>query len=203
MLRLDQGQEGELSPGLRAQLASELRRLSRGCDAILISDYGAGVLGPECIELTAELAAAVPVVVDSRFNLAAFKRVTVVKPNEPELARASGLPIESLAQVERAARSLRKSLGCAAVLVTRGREGMALATQGELEHISPHGNPDAVDVTGAGDTVIAAFTAGVAVGGSLLAAARLANVAGGLVVAKPGTAAVDLDELAAALHPPA
>jgi bifunctional ADP-heptose synthase (sugar kinase/adenylyltransferase) len=89
------------------------------------------------------------------------------------------------------------------VLVTRGREGMVLVPrEGEVVRIASHGSKDAVDVTGAGDTVIATLTMGLASGGTLEAAARLANVAGGLVVQKPGTATVTPDELAAAMGAP-
>lgn len=195
MLRLDQGQEGELPERVRAQVAERLHALAAQHDAILVSDYGAGVLGRETIAASCELARELPVTVDSRYQLHAFRGVTVAKPNEPELATATGLPIGTQAQVEKAARTLVRALGSEAVLVTRGREGMALVTPTGLERIAPHGARDAVDVTGAGDAVIATFTSFLAAGGALLAAAKLANVAGGLVVQKPGTAAVTLAEL--------
>jgi rfaE bifunctional protein kinase chain/domain len=200
MLRLDQGQEGELPSSIRSQLAERLNALAAQHDAVLISDYGAGVLARESIAAACECAKQRPVTVDSRYQMAAFIGVTVAKPNEPELGTATGLPIGDATLVERAARALRKQLSAEAVLVTRGREGMVLVTPRGSDRIAPHGPRDAVDVTGAGDTVIATFTIGLAVGASMAAAARLANVAGGLVVQKPGTATVDLDELGRAMQ---
>jgi bifunctional ADP-heptose synthase (sugar kinase/adenylyltransferase) len=86
------------------------------------------------------------------------------------------------------------------LLVTQGRNGMSVFRRGESPvHLPAHGSQDAVDVTGAGDTVAATFTAGVAAGGDFVSAARLANVAGALVVQKPGTATVTREEIAGAL----
>jgi rfaE bifunctional protein kinase chain/domain len=157
------------------------------------------VLGPEAIAATREIAKARPVTADSRYQLASFAGVTVAKPNEPELAAATGLPIGSVEKAERAAKALLKRLRAEAVLVTRGREGMVLVTARGVDRIEPHGRREAIDVTGAGDTVISTLTLGLALTGSLLACARLANVAGGLVVQKPGTATVTVDELEQAL----
>ncbi|MBS2029670.1 MAG: bifunctional hydroxymethylpyrimidine kinase/phosphomethylpyrimidine kinase [Deltaproteobacteria bacterium] len=200
MLRLDRGQEGELPAHVRARVAETLEDLAARHDAVLVSDYGAGVLGPETIAAACQAARAIPVTVDSRYQLHAFRGVTVAKPNEPELAAATQLPIGTAAQVEKAARALVRNLACEAALVTRGREGMVLCTATGSEHLAPHGARDAVDVTGAGDSVIATFTTFLAAGGALTTAARLANVAGGLVVQKPGTAAVTLTELRHALE---
>lgn len=195
MLRLDQGQEGELPERVRARVAEQLRTLAAKHDAVLVSDYGAGVLGREAIGVACELARALPVTVDSRYQLHAFRGVTVAKPNEPELQSATGLPVGTPAQAEKAAKNLVRALGSEAVLVTRGREGMVLVTPEGVERIAPHGKRDAVDVTGAGDAVIATFTTFLAAGGALSAAAHLANVAGGIVVQRPGTAAASLQEL--------
>ena len=86
------------------------------------------------------------------------------------------------------------------MLVTRGRRGMALLERGGgVQLLPPHGTRSAVDVTGAGDTVMAAFTLGLAAGAPARAAAELANVAGALVVLKPGTTPVTVDELSAEL----
>jgi D-glycero-beta-D-manno-heptose-7-phosphate kinase len=200
MLRLDDGQECALAPRVRARIAERLEKLAATHDCVLVSDYGAGVLGEESIAAVCGLARKMPVLVDSRHQLHAFRGVTVCKPNEPELGSATGLPIATSAQVENAAQALRRALGCEAVLATRGCEGMLLALQGRSEILAPHGPREAVDVTGAGDAVIAAFSTALAVGGTFLAAAQMANIAGGLVVQKPGTCATTLDELRCAVR---
>ncbi|HEX9291346.1 MAG TPA: PfkB family carbohydrate kinase, partial [Anaeromyxobacteraceae bacterium] len=124
--------------------------------------------------------------------------LTMAKPNEPELEAASGISLEGPGGVERAARALLRRLACDELLVTRGRNGMSLFRKGQpVVHIPAHGSQDAVDVTGAGDTVAASYSAAVAAGADALSAARIANVAGALVVQKPGTATVSRDELLA------
>jgi rfaE bifunctional protein kinase chain/domain len=197
MLRLDRGQKGPLPEEVQAELAALTRELARQSDAVLVSDYGAGVLGPQVIaEAVAAARQGVKVCVDSRYNLASFVGATLVKPNEPELEAFVGLRTDSDARLGRAVRLARKRLGCQALLVTRGRQGMVLSVQGELERIEAHGNKEAVDVTGAGDTVGAALALSLAAGADFSTAARLANVAGALKVQKPGTATVSAAELA-------
>jgi D-glycero-beta-D-manno-heptose-7-phosphate kinase len=147
--------------------------------------------------LLRELAAdGLPVCVDSRYQLRAFAGVTVCKPNEPELEALTGRTIRSEKELLAAGREAIRQLGCQALLVTRGRNGMAVFDpQGGVELIPVHGAEEAADVTGAGDTVIAAFTLALAAGASAIDAAQLANVAGGLVVQKQGTATVSRQEL--------
>ena len=168
------------------------RTLVARADAVLISDYGAGVLGPEVIAAVCQSAKGKPVAVDSRYQLAAFTGVTVAKPNEPELSAATGLMVGDTAAAEAAGRALRKTTRAEAVLVTRGREGMVLLTESGIELIRPHGRREAIDVTGAGDSVIATLTAALAVGGTVSAGARLANVAGGIAMTNAaGGVAID------------
>ena len=133
---------------------------------------------------------------DSRYALTDFRGMTVCKPNEPELEALTGLSIRDEASLLTAGASGLQMLGCQALLVTRGRHGMALFERGRKVELFPvHGGREAVDVTGAGDTVIATFTLAVAAGAPLREAAHLANVAGGIVVQKPGTATVPRAEL--------
>jgi rfaE bifunctional protein kinase chain/domain len=164
---------------------------------VLASDYGSNLVNAECIEALRRLRkAGVPVCVDSRYNLAAFTGLTMLKPNEPELEAASGISTSRAGGVERAARVLQRKLGCDELLVTRGRNGMSLFRKGAAPvHLPVHGHAEAVDVTGAGDTVAATYCAAVAAGADPVSAACLANVAGAIVVQKPGTATVTRDEL--------
>jgi D-glycero-beta-D-manno-heptose-7-phosphate kinase len=201
MIRLDRSPRDPLPETVERRLVRTLEKLGRRSSTVLASDYGSGSVGPAAIEALRRLKkSGVPVCVDSRYNLRAFGGVTMVKPNEPELEAASGVSLSGPGGLERAARALQKRIDCDVLLVTRGRNGMSLFRRGASPvHVAVHGSQDAVDVTGAGDTVAAAFSAGLAAGGDALSATRLANVAGALVVRKPGTATVTRDELAAEL----
>ncbi|HEU4383311.1 MAG TPA: PfkB family carbohydrate kinase [Anaeromyxobacteraceae bacterium] len=200
MLRLDRAPQ-PVPPAVMRRLVRDLETAARGADAVLASDYGSGVLAHDTIEALRRLKRrGTPVCVDSRYQLSAFGHLTMVKPNEPELEAATGIALGSPGGLERAARSLLRRLRCEEILVTRGRNGMSLFRRGERPvHIAAHGSHDAVDVTGAGDTVAAAFCASVAAGASPVAAAHIANVAGALVVQKPGTATVSREEILAEL----
>jgi D-glycero-beta-D-manno-heptose-7-phosphate kinase len=197
MLRLDRGQRGPLPPKLRRLLVKRVEEAAKDADAVVVSDYGAGVVGDEMREALRKLAAeGLPVCVDSRYALSSFTGVTVCKPNEPELQALVGRPLRTEAEVLAAGREMVRRMECKALLVTRGRHGMLLFdAEGGVDMIPVHGAKDAVDVTGAGDTVIAALSLGLAAGGSFGDAARLANVAGALAVQRLGTATVARDEL--------
>jgi len=152
--------------------------------------------GAELIRKTVD----VPVLVDSRFRLSEFTGFTAATPNEEEVENLAGALI-STGDLESAARTLKQSLGHHALLVTRGSQGMTLL-EGDAApvHISAVGAQQAVDVTGAGDTVIATFALALACGASFVDAAQLANYAGGLVVMKRGTATVSAAELEQAIR---
>ncbi len=197
MLRVDRGSVGPLPVAVRRSLALRLEQAAKRADVVVVSDYGAGVVCDETRAVIRAIASrGVPVCVDSRFALSEFGGVTVCKPNEPELETLTGLPVGSDREVDRAASAALERLGCQVLLVTRGRKGMVVYERGQRPVRLPvHGPEDAVDVTGAGDTVIATFALAVGAGDSFLEAARLANVAGGIVVQKPGTATVTRPEL--------
>ncbi|HEY1417221.1 MAG TPA: PfkB family carbohydrate kinase [Myxococcaceae bacterium] len=201
MLRLDRGNAVPLTPALSARLRQALEEAAQGADAVLVSDYGGGVVGDATRATLRHLAASgILVSVDSRYALGKLTGFRAAKPNEPELAALTGLPVEDDRALERAAEVGLGMLDAQVLLVTRGRRGMALLEKGGAVQLLPaHGRRAAVDVTGAGDTVMAAFTLGLAAKGSPRAAGELANVAGALVVLKPGTAPVTADELAAEL----
>jgi rfaE bifunctional protein kinase chain/domain len=181
---------------VEAALAAAIRR----ADVVIISDYGQGLVTPDLWRraLTAARVRRPPlVVVDSRYALDGFVGMTACTPNEPEVEALLGVRIDDdRAVLERAGRTLLDRLQCRAVLVTRGSRGMALFEPGRAtDHIPIVGSDQVADVTGAGDTVIAVFAVALAAGAPFAEAARLANIAGGLVVMKRGTAAVTLDEL--------
>ena len=203
MLRIDRGAVGPLPDKVRASLAVQVLAAGREADVVMVSDYGAGVLCEETRSALRTVAASgVPVCVDSRFGLTDFAGLTVCKPNEPELAAFTGLPIRDDAELLVAGKTAQKRLACEVLLVTRGRKGMTLFVRGEKPvHIPVYGSEEAVDVTGAGDTVSATFALALGAGGRPFEAARLANIAGALVVQKQGTATVSRLELARELAP--
>lgn len=202
MIRLDRAPRDPLPTRVVKKLVAETARAGRQAQAILASDYGSGTIGPEVIEALRRVkSGGVPVCVDSRYDLRSYTHLTMVKPNELELESASGVALSGPGGLEKAARRLLKLVACDVLLVTRGRNGMSLFPRGRPTlHVGPHGSQEAVDVTGAGDTVAAAFTAGLAAGGDFEQAAQLANVAGALQVQKLGTATVSHEELAAELR---
>lgn len=202
MLRLDRGVTGGQPTRVRRALAAALDVLVPQVEVVIVSDYGAGVLCDETLAgLKAWSARGAVVCVDSRFALGAFAGVSVCKPNEPELAAFTGLPVKTDSELRLAGRVALERLGCRILLVTRGRRGMAVFERGRRPELVPVWGPDeAVDVTGAGDTVHATFSLALGAGASALEAAQLANVAGGLVVQKQGTATVTRAELARGLR---
>ncbi len=204
MIRLDRAPGSPIPETVERRLVRTLERLGRRASAVLASDYGSGAVGPRAIDALRRVKrGGVPVCVDSRYDVRSYTGLTMVKPNEVELEAASGVSLAGPGGLERAARALQRRVDCDVLLVTRGRNGMSLFRRGLAPvHVPAHGSKDAVDVTGAGDTVAAAFSAGLAASGDPVAAARIANVAGALVVQKPGTATVSREELAAEILRP-
>ena len=202
MIRIDRDGPGAPAPDLIVKLQKLLGEAAQRADAVLVSDYGLGLLAPPLVETVCALARAGRIVcADARYGLSQYRGVALAKPNEVELEQAAGRRIGDDPQaLEDAGRGLLRTLGCGALLVTRGRSGMALLRAGVPTALLPvHGSHDAVDVTGAGDTVMAASTLSLACGADALDAARLANVAGALKVQKAGTATVTVAELRAEL----
>lgn len=203
IVRIDKCAALPAASAVHARVRRALDTWRERLDAVLVSDYGFGLLRPELVEAAIAFARArgVPVTVDSRHALLRCRGMTAVTPNEPEVEAALGVSIgHDRARLEAAGRTLLRRLRAQAVLVTRGSDGMALFEPGRApRHIPIHGGDQVADVTGAGDTVIATFTLALAAGAAPYEAALLANVAGGLVVMKLGTATVAADELRAAL----
>jgi D-glycero-beta-D-manno-heptose-7-phosphate kinase len=199
VVRIDRtGQLDEASP-VRSAVLRSLRRFRGRVDGVLASDYGFGLVRPDAVREAIALARRrrVPITVDSRYDLLRFRGMTAVTPNEPEVEAALGVTIgHDRARLEAAGRTLIRRLGVKAALITRGSDGMALfEPKRPALHIPIHGTDQVADVTGAGDTVIAAFTLALASGASPAEASLLANYAGGIVVMKRGTATVSDAEL--------
>ena len=181
---------------LRNSISEELKKKIPEADALIVSDYNYGVVDDSITQLLRAQNQTLPVLVDSRFRLESFQGFTAATPNEDEVENLIGEQLDSEAKLKSTAANLKKRLGFKALLVTRGPNGMMLLEDGaEPLHIGAVGGDQPVDVTGAGDTVIATFTLALASGASFSDAAHLANYAGGLVVMKRGTASVTAHEL--------
>ncbi len=192
---------------VHAAWGTRLDAALRRCDAVLVSDYGAGVVTPALVRhvrrtLRERKGRRVPVLLDSRYDLARYSGLTASTPNESEVEAMLGVRIDDDPRVlEKAGRTVLDTTRMDAVLITRGSRGMALFERDRpTVHVPIHGSDEIADVTGAGDTVIATVTSALAAGSSMEDAARLANYAGGLVVMKRGTATVSRDELRAAIE---
>jgi rfaE bifunctional protein kinase chain/domain len=199
IVRIDSGGPAEAT-NERAFLEKKLKSLVPRAQALLVSDYGYGAITPELLKHG--MRNGVPSTLDSRFSLNSFPGLTAATPNESEVEAALGIVIgNDMEKLEWAGRKLLRQLRHDAVLITRGRDGMALFERArKTEHIPIYGSDEIADVTGAGDTVIATFTLALAAGGSFREAARLANYAGGIVVMKHGTRPVMYDELMEAVR---
>ena len=204
VLRVDREPRTPLAPDVRKKIERLLKAKLRSADALAVSDYGFGIATPDLVRAVTTKRKTLPVTLDARYDLAAYAKsgITSATPNEAELEAlhhtSIGQNVEELARCGRATLSAMK---LRALLVTRGRDGMALfEPAGRLTRIAIHGSNQAVDVTGAGDTVLAAYTLALASGAPPLEAAHIANIAGGLVVMKRGTATVTREELLEAIR---
>jgi rfaE bifunctional protein kinase chain/domain len=191
IVRLDAGGPLKRTPKLPKRLPA--------CDALLVSDYGYGTVTPEIVsQLRRD---GLPATIDSRFSIDRYANMTAATPNEPEVETLLGIHIGNDARkLEAAGRTLLRKLKHQALVITRGKDGMAVFERGKkTEHIPIYGSDEIADVTGAGDTVIATFTLALAAGATFSEAARLANYAGGIVVMKYGTRPVMYQELLQAI----
>lgn len=206
VVRADRESRASINAEIEDQVIEAFRREIEAADAVVVSDYGKGLLTPRLLSGALRSAAerGLTVCLDPKSrSFIHYQPITVITPNNQEAADASGILIEDEQSLEEAGRRLLGSIDCRAVLVTRGEEGMTLFTEGgpdgaRATHI-PTVAREVYDVTGAGDTVIATLALALASGASLEEAAVLANHAAGVVVAKVGTASVTRDELLATI----
>ncbi len=193
MIRIDYENKEPIAVELQNKLREHLSSAAANAAAIIISDYDYGAANEEVVEAARTIAAArkIPLLVDSRFGLKKFLNVTTATPNQEEVEQILGKNFTEQDCVE-----LCESLGYQSLLVTRGNEGMILIEKNQPpKRFAAVGAKEPVDVTGAGDTVIAAYALGLAAGLNFADAANLANHAGGIVVMKKGTASVSFSEL--------
>jgi D-beta-D-heptose 7-phosphate kinase/D-beta-D-heptose 1-phosphate adenosyltransferase len=198
LLRLDAEESGHPTPEAERALAEELIAAAEGVGAILISDYAKGAISENIIAAAhaAGQASGAPVIVDPKgLSFAKYGPVDVIKPNAKELSLVVNLPVNTDEEAETALKVALEACTANAILVTRAGAGMSLAVRGKpVRHFRSRAQA-VFDVSGAGDTCLAALGAGLAAGAELESAVRLAILASGVVVAKPGTAVVTPAEL--------
>jgi len=199
VVRVDREPETVPNAHLTRELYLAARNYAHASDALLVSDYGYGAATPAIVGTLREKGkiGSLPIVLDSRYRMLQYSGITAATPNEPEVEEALGTRIgHDWDKVLSAGEELMKRMKLQSLVITRGRDGMvAFNHKHKPVDIPIFGSDQVADVTGAGDTVIAAFTAALAAGGTTEEAAQLANYAGGIVVMKRGTATVSREEL--------
>ena len=204
VVRIDR--EPDSLPDAHAERAiiQAVREYARASDALLISDYGYGTVTPDMLDSIRARGAFhnVPVMLDSRYRMLDYAGINAATPNQMEVESALGIKIGDDSELLlQAGKTLLHKMKLQSLLITRGRHGLAAFSRGAAPvEVPVHGSDQATDVTGAGDTVIATFTAALATGATTESAARLANYAGGIVVMKSGTATVTQQELTDAVN---
>lgn len=205
LIRLDKEQDSPLATSIAAKLMAKFRTELRRAGAVVLSDYGKGVLGRALCEafIRAARKSRVPVIVDPKgIDYAKYRGASVIKPNRKEAEAATGCRIDSAEGLSRAAAALLRQTGATGIVISRGGEGASVFERGNRKpvHIAAQAR-SVYDVTGAGDSFIAAMALALAAGSDLPDAARLGNAAGSVVVGKLGAATVNSEELARAIQP--
>jgi len=209
VVRIDREPSEPPSRRLEGALVAAARKYAGRSNAVLVSDYGYGAASPSVLnQVQAKgLLRNLPVTLDSRYRMLEFSGITAATPNEAEVEAALRTRIgQDWKKLINAGAEIVRRMKLKSLVITRGRDGMAaFSGRDKPVDIPSFGSDEVTDVTGAGDTVIATFTAALAAGASTGDAAKLANYAGGIVVMKRGTATVSRKELLSALDqsPPA
>jgi rfaE bifunctional protein kinase chain/domain len=204
VVRLDREPTEGPNSHLRRELVLAAREYGRPSDALLVSDYGYGAATPALLNVIREKRGIdkVPVTLDSRYRMLEFSGITAATPNESEVEAALSIRIgNDWERLLAAGDQIAGAMNLESLVITRGKDGMVVFPRRHKPVDIPiYGSDEVTDVTGAGDTVIATFTAALAAGASAEEAAHLANYAGGIVVMKRGTATVSCEELLEALQ---
>jgi D-beta-D-heptose 7-phosphate kinase / D-beta-D-heptose 1-phosphate adenosyltransferase len=204
LMRGDLEKTDPLSPGIEQKLWTALEGEIKDAKALILSDYGKGVLSPAFLQKIIRRAKeeGLVVLVDPKgADYARYRGADVVTPNRKELAEASGADtLSSDVEIESAAKKIITSCGIKYVVATRSEDGLSVIGESQIVHVRTDVK-DVFDVSGAGDTVIATLAAFLGTGMDIVEAAKLANIAAGIAVSKVGTAPVKSAELREALSP--
>ena len=203
IVRIDEESKSPLGKEVEAELLTQIAGILPHVDGIIMSDYGSGTITDDARKLLTRYAGKnnLPNIVDSRYNIGAFEGVGYVKQNDSELGAFVGRTLNDVTDLICAGNKLLTKLNVKGVLITRGEKGMSLFEQGGATHHIPVSDKSEVyDVSGAGDTCVAAFLLALTAGAQPALAAKIANVAAGIAVRKLGTSTVSATELIATLE---
>jgi D-glycero-beta-D-manno-heptose-7-phosphate kinase len=205
MIRIDREKKWPVSSKFTNKILDHLKKNLSGIDAVIIADYGKGVITPSLMEGIKELTAGTDIIigVDPKpVNFHCYHGIDVITPNHHEAEAFCRFEINNEESLIRAGIKMLDELACRSVLITRGKDGMALFENNKKPEFIPTEARKVFDVSGAGDTVIAAFCLGLASGMDLLSAAIFSNTAAGIVVGEVGTSVVKVGNLKEALERP-
>jgi D-beta-D-heptose 7-phosphate kinase/D-beta-D-heptose 1-phosphate adenosyltransferase len=197
VVRADREHRTPVDGETEGRIIRAVKAAIKDAHALVVSDYDKGVVTPRILsEVLPAAYGRIPVLIDPKIrNFDSYRPATLVTPNHHEALRLAGLEEDSDDSLRKAAQMIRRRLGCDAVLITRGDRGMMLV-EGDSNPVNVKtAAREVFDVTGAGDTVIAALGAALAAGASMAEAAALANYAAGIVVGKLGTATASAEEV--------
>ena len=202
IVRIDKESKEPVHPVIEAELRAYIESVLPTVEGVVISDYGSGTVteGLQTLLIDYCRAKGIPSIVDSRYTVRRFSGIGYVKQNDAELAAAVGRELATTEDIIRAAEELRRELQAKGVLVTRGELGMVLVEHGAVHEIPVSDKSEVFDVSGAGDTCVAAVILALAAGVAPATAARLSNIASGIAVRKLGTSTVSVRELAEAVE---
>lgn len=201
VVRIDKETKQPLAEDIATKELTYVQEHLKDVQAVILSDYGNGSIIPAIREWVIDQCHRldIPCIVDSRYDIFAFQGATVIKQNEAEAALALGIEQIGDEDLEQAGLKLCRQLAARSLLLTRGAQGMTLfEDSGTITHIPVANVSEVYDVSGAGDTVVAVMALALAGGLGYMEAARLANIAAGVVVRKFGTATASPAELAEA-----
>ncbi|HLY19746.1 MAG TPA: D-glycero-beta-D-manno-heptose-7-phosphate kinase [Bryobacteraceae bacterium] len=202
VVRIDDEDTAPLDSGLGEAAARRASRIMHRMHAVVVSDYAKGFVTEALVHglIAAAQRCGKPVVIDPKgAGFERYRGATIIKPNRKELALLTGLPARNHEETVPAARQLLRLTGAAAIVVTEGKDGMTLLQPGTPEEHFPSFAREVYDVTGAGDTALAALAIALAAGARLSDAVWLANLAAGLAVGESGTVAVTRERLVRAM----
>ena len=198
IVRIDQEMKSPILSQTEESFINILKQVIDKIDAVVLSDYGSGMLSDKIRNFIIESCQEknIKTIVDSRYDILKFEGVSFVKQNEAEAAKAVGFELTSEDAVVTAGKILLEKLQAEGIIISRGEQGMSLIQDnGEIHHIPVVDKSEVFDVSGAGDTAVAAFILAIASGAKPVEATKIANFAAGIAVRKLGTATVSNEEL--------
>ena len=201
VVRVDEEDNSDFSLGKQKQLLEIILNNNIKYDGVILSDYAKGLLSSDFIKLIQTGYSGLPILIDPKgYDYSKYSFASMIKPNWSEFKTAINQPSLQISDIDVHARKITRELGLQGLIVTLGENGVFVLDESGKSQILPTLARDVFDVSGAGDTFIATFSAGLLCSGNWQKAAKLANIASGIVVGKVGTAVVKQDEILASLN---